>query len=70
MKVLGAIVLALSIVACGGGAQDLLDTAELEEVQNNPTHARELYREIVQRHPSSPQAKKAAERLRALESGQ
>ena len=51
---------------CGGGPKDLLDTARLEEVQNNPTHARELYDEVVRRYPDTPEARTAAERLRAL----
>jgi len=50
----------------GGGAADLLQTAELEEVQNNPEHAREIYDEIVRRYPDSAQATKARERLAAL----
>ena len=59
------IVLAL-LLGCGGGAQELLDTAQLEETQRNVPHARELYEEIVRRYPDSPEAATAAERLRAL----
>jgi TolA-binding protein len=55
------------VVACGGGAKELLDTAEFEELQRNTTHARELYQEIVQKHPDSPEAAKAKERLQALD---
>lgn len=51
---------------CGGGAGELLDTAQFEEVQNNPGHARELYEEIVRRYPGTEEARTAAERLRAL----
>jgi TolA-binding protein len=57
----------LVVVACGGGAKELLDTAEFEELQRNTTHARELYQEIVQKHPNSPEAAKAKERLQALD---
>jgi TolA-binding protein len=57
----------LALAACGsGGAEALLETAKLEEIQNNPTHARALYEEIVRRYPGSPEAKTADERLRAL----
>ena len=57
----------LLVVACGGGAKELLDTAEFEELQRNTTHARELYQEIVQKHPDSPEAAKAKKRLAALD---
>jgi hypothetical protein len=62
-----AIVLAAALQGCGGGAQELLDTAQLEETQRNVPHARELYGEIVRRYPGTPEAAKAAERLKALE---
>ena len=51
----------------GGGAAELLATAQLEEVQNSPERARRLYTEIVERHPDSPEAAKARERLAALD---
>ena len=58
---------ALLVVACGSSAKELLDTAEFEELQRNTTHAREIYREIVQQHPNAPEAAKAQERLLALD---
>jgi TolA-binding protein len=64
---IAALVLA---VACGGGAKELLDTAEFEELQRNTTHARELYQEIVRKHPDSPEVAKAKERLQALDAAQ
>lgn len=66
MKALAALGLALLLAACGGGAKELMDTAEFEELQKNTTHARELYQEVVRKYPGSPEAAKAAERLRAL----
>ena len=54
-------------MACGGGAKELLETAEFEELQRNTTHARELYEEIVRKHPDAPEAAKARERLAALD---
>ena len=68
VAVLLAVCLALG--GCSGrGAADLLSTAELEEVQQNIPHARELYTEIVAKYPDSPEAAKARERLAALGSG-
>ena len=56
-----------SLVGCGGpSADELLDTAHLEELQHNPTHARALYEDVIRRHPGTPQAERAAARLRAL----
>jgi hypothetical protein len=57
------------LLGCGGGAQDLLDTAQLEETQNNLPHARQLYEEIVRRYPDSPEAATARARLDALDAG-
>jgi len=64
-------VLAASLVvaACGGGAKELMDTAEFEELQRNTTHARELYEEVVRKYPDAPEAAKARERLAALGEG-
>lgn len=64
-----AIVLAVALAGCGGGAGELLETARLEELQNNPAHARQLYREVATRYPGTPEARTAEERLRALGDG-
>ena len=45
----------------------MFETAQFEERQNNPAHARELYQEILTKYPQSPYAKQAEERLRALD---
>ncbi len=70
MKTMTRITIALALGAlllgCGGGAQELLDTAQLEETQNNLPHARQLYQQIVERYPGTPEAATAADRLRAL----
>ena len=64
---LASLALALALAACqASGAEELLETAKLEEVQQNIPHARKLYQEIIDRHPDSPQAKVARERLDAL----
>jgi TolA-binding protein len=72
MRVLFAaiLLLTLSLAGCSGdGAQELFDAAQLEERQNNPAHAKELYQQILAKHPRSEFAGKAQERLRALEKG-
>ena len=47
--------LALALAGCGGpSADELLDTAHLEELQHNPTHARALYEDVIRRHPGTP----------------
>lgn len=66
-RILAAILLAVVLSAClGSGPAELLDTAQLEEQQNNPSHAMELYNELVSKHPNSEQAIIARERLKAL----
>jgi TolA-binding protein len=49
------------------GAQALFESAQLEERQNNTTHAKELYQEILTKYPKSEYASKAEERLRELQ---
>ena len=58
---------ALTTAGCSGNnAKELLETAQLEELQNNHEHARKLYRQIIEKHPESKYAEKARERLDAL----
>jgi TolA-binding protein len=64
-----ALAFTLLVAACGGGAKEMLETAEFEELQRNTTHARELYQEILRKHPNAPEATKAKERLAALDAG-
>ena len=45
---------------------EMLETAQLEEVQQNLENARKIYREIVEQYPDSPEAAKARGRLEAL----
>ena len=54
----------------GNNAGELFETAEFEELQKNPTHAAELYKEILKKHPDSEYARKARERLKVLEKAQ
>ncbi len=70
VAVLVATALGALLGACSGSsAGEMLDTARLEEKQSNLPHARQLYREIVERYPGSEQAKEAAARLAALGPG-
>ena len=69
IQTIAALALTVLLSACGGGAKEMLETAQFEELQRNTTHARELYQEIVRKHPDSPEAAKAKERLAALDAG-
>ena len=66
-RILLALMLLVALAGCSGnGAKELLETAKLEELQNNPSHAKKLYEEILQKYPDSPYAKEAKERLGAM----
>ena len=67
IQTIAALALTVLLSACGGGAKEMLETAQFEELQRNTTHARELYQEILRKHPESPEAAKAKERLTALD---
>ena len=54
---------------CGEDPKQLFETAQFEEKQNNQAHARELYERVIQASPDSEWAKKAKERMEALETG-
>ena len=58
----------IGIAGCGESPQQMFETAQFEELQNNQKHARELYERIIQKHPDSEFAKKAALRLAKLQS--
>jgi TolA-binding protein len=49
------------------GGESGESTAQFEEKQMNKPHAMELYERIIRDHPDSEWAKKAKERLKALE---
>ncbi|MBC8393220.1 MAG: hypothetical protein H8E17_11715 [Deltaproteobacteria bacterium] len=58
-----------TIFACSsnqGEARELFETAQLEELQKNSVHARQLYEDIIKRYPKSEYAKKAEVKLAAL----
>jgi Skp family chaperone for outer membrane proteins len=69
-KILAILFLCLFLIACSDKAADMYELAEFEEIQNNPEHAVQLYEEIIEKYPDSPQAKEAAERLDAIASSQ
>ena len=52
---------------CADKAEELYETARLEELQRNHSHARELYRRILDSHPGSRYAPMARERLAELD---
>jgi len=58
---------ALTLAGCSGDTvKEDFETAQLEELQNNYDHAKELYRNIIEKHPESTYAAKAREKLDAL----
>lgn len=61
------LILSLVLSGCSGGkAEELFETAKLEELQNAQDHAIKLYQEIVDKYPDSEYAQRAKERLSAL----
>jgi len=68
---IGLLLICLSIVlsGCSDKAEELFETAKLEELQNAEDHAMQLYREIVEKYPESEYAQKAKERLSAMKAG-
>ena len=50
----------------GAKAEELFETAQLEELQKNQEHARELYEDIMEKYPNTKFAEKAKIRLVAL----
>lgn len=68
MKKILALILLLSLSgACSNKAAELYETAQFEELQNNRAHAEKLYREIIEKHPASAEAKAASMRLAELQ---
>jgi TolA-binding protein len=65
------LVLGLALAGCSGdnAAEQLLETAKLEELQDNREHAKKLYEEIVNAYPESRYAKEAQSRLSVLQEG-
>ena len=57
----------LGVAGCGEDPQQLFETAQFEELQNNHSHARELYERIIRADPDSDFAKKAEARMAEME---
>lgn len=58
------------LLACSGDkAQELLDTAQLEEQQRNLPHAKQLYDDVIRLYPNSKEADTARARLAQLNTG-
>ena len=61
------ITVALVVSACAvENGEGLYETAQFEELQNNPEHARELYEELIEKYPDSEYAGKSKARISAL----
>ena len=62
------VLVTFTVIGCGADpAREKFESAQLEERQSNPAHAKELYHEILAKYPKSEYAPKAQERIRALE---
>jgi len=62
------VVAVIALSGCSGNrAEELFDTARLEELQNNDDHAKKLYQEIVAKYPDSEYARDARDRLSEME---
>jgi TolA-binding protein len=61
-------IFAIALSGCSGKkAEELYEIAQFEELQKNQVHARQLYQEIINKYPKNEYAKKAADRLSALQ---
>lgn len=66
-QILAVVALAFALTGCpGSSAQELLDTAQLEEMQENLDNASKIYRQVIEKYPGSPEAEKARARLDAM----
>jgi outer membrane protein assembly factor BamD (BamD/ComL family) len=70
IMVLMMVAVLVGVGCTGNNAGELFETAEFEELQKNHTHAVQLYKEILEKHPDTEYARKARERLRILEKAQ
>lgn len=61
--------LSLTLAGCTDRAEEIYDTARLEERQQALDHAESLYEEILEKYPDSEYAAKARERLSAIRGG-
>lgn len=62
------ITLAVMFFACSSKkAEEMYETAQFEELQRNTVHAKQLYREIMEKYPETEYAVKASASLKALE---
>ena len=63
----GLLICAVILSACSADqSAQWLETAQLEERQNNVAHAKQLYEDIVRLYPDSKAAETARARLEAL----
>jgi len=69
--ILFTLILALSLAmsGCTDRAEEIYETARLEERQRALDHAESLYEEILENYPDSEYAAKARERLSVIRSG-
>jgi len=63
---LSIIVICLIFLGCADKAKKNFEIAQFEELQTNFTHARKLYKNIIENYPKSEYAKKAKDRLEII----
>ncbi len=58
------VIASVTIAGCSGeNVKEVFETAQLEELQKNYDHAKELYNKIIEKYPESAYAAKAREKL-------
>lgn len=61
------VIAALGIFGCSGETdKEMFETAQLEELQKNEDHAKQLYRKLIETYPESTYATEARDRLDRL----
>ena len=63
---LSIIVFCFIFLGCADKAKENFETAQFEELQTNYTHARKLYKNIIENDPESEYANKAKDRLEII----
>ena len=62
-----SIIVVLSVFfGCADKAKEKYETAQFEELQTNFTHAKKLYKSIIENYPESEYAGKASDRLEII----
>ena len=63
---LSIIILCFIFFGCSDKAKEKYEIAQFEELQTNFTHAKKLYKDIIENYPESEYSNKARDRLEAI----